>query len=202
MSTGPSPQLQKLIHAFTCLPGVGPKSAQRMVLHLLRHDRKQADFLAKTLAESLHTIQYCSKCRTLSEMPVCAICSNEKRNTQQLCIVESPADILAIEQTASYSGHYFVLNALLSPIDGIGPEDIGADLLKKRFSEKTYQEVILALNPTVEGQATSLFIAAMVKSLPIRLTRIAHGIPLGCELEYTDGSTLAHALLDRTDLVS
>jgi recombination protein RecR len=197
-----SPLIQELINALRYLPGVGPRSAQRMALHLLKNDRSKALDLAGLITKNAHSIQYCHRCQTLSEVDICQLCSNHKRNHHLLCIVESPADIFAIEQTSTFNGIYFVLKGLLSPIDGIGPDDIGIQLLKKNITEGDIKEVILALNPTVEGQTTSHYIASLIRPHNIHLTRIAHGIPLGSELEYTDGNTLAHALMDRIDFAT
>lgn len=195
-----SPLLQELISALRCLPGVGPKSAQRMALHLLQHDRPGANLITEKLQESLEKVGYCKRCKTLCETTQCNICSNEKRMQTQLCIVANPADIFAIEQTASFSGVYFVLSNLLSPIDGIGTDEIGAEVLKERLQNECIEEIILALNPTVEGQTTEHYIASLAKPYNIKITRLAQGIPLGSELEYTDNNTLAHALIGRKDL--
>ena len=192
-----SPLIQELIQALRCLPGVGPKSAQRMAFCLLQNEPQKAKHLSDTILNALNKIQSCEQCRTLSETKLCSMCTNEKRNSQQLCIVENPADILAVEQTASYSGRYFVLRGHLSPIDGIGPDDIGIPKLVEQVKDKKIKEIILALNPTIEGQTTSHYIASALQGLPVSLTRLAQGIPLGSELEYTDGNTLTHAFIDR-----
>lgn len=193
-----SPLLQQLIESLRCLPGVGPKSAQRMAFHLLQHQPKKAEQLYKTLEKALALISRCQLCRTLTEEPLCTLCRSDKRDRQLLCIVENPSDILAIEQTATYRGLYFVLTGHLSPIDGIGPEQIGIPVLMQHLQINPIREVILALNPTVEGQTTAHFIASQSKPFSIKITRLAQGIPMGSELEYTDGNTLAHALMDRT----
>jgi len=182
------------------LPGVGPKSAQRMAYHLLERDREGALNLAACLQEAVEKVGHCSRCRTLSENELCPICSSERRDASLLCVVESPSDVEAIEHTNVYQGRYFVLMGHLSPLDGIGPEDIGLDLLAQRLDSGEIAEVILATNPTVEGEATAHYISAMVDSRGIRVTRIAHGVPLGGELEYVDGGTLSHAFNGRRDI--
>jgi recombination protein RecR len=197
-----SPLIQELFNALRCLPGVGPKSSQRMALHLLQHDRPGALALVKTLTENIQRVGHCKRCKTLSENTLCHLCKNEKRNQSLLCIVASPADIIAIEQTASFKGIYFVLSGLLSPIDGIGPDEIGISHIKERLQHENIDEIILALNPTVEGQTTEHFITHIAKTLKINISRLAHGIPLGGELEYTDNNTLAHALIDRKPLLT
>ncbi len=195
-----SPLIDKLISALRVLPGVGPKSAQRMALQLLEHQREGAARLAQALVAALDAVDRCKSCRTLSEDDECSICRNPRRDASQLCIVESPADVLAIEQAASFSGKYFVLLGRLSPIDGLGPKEIGMDILERRLQEDEVKEVIIATNPTVEGEATSHYIADLAKSRSIKVSRIAHGVPLGGELEYLDGGTLAHALSSRREL--
>lgn len=197
-----SPLIQELIHSLRCLPGVGPKSAQRMAFHLLQHHTDKAAHLCKTLDKAISTIRRCQSCRTLTEEDICKLCSNTRRNPQLLCVVENPVDILAIEQTATYYGLYFVLTGHLSPIDGIGPEQVGIPQLINHIKQKQISEVILALNATVEGQTTSHFIASSLKDLNLKITRLAQGIPMGSELEYTDGSTLAHAFIDRKELTT
>ena len=192
-----SPALDTLIEALRCLPGVGPKSAQRMALHLLERDRDGAAALATALAEAVERVGRCQRCRNLAEETLCAICANTRRDPTQLCIVETPGDILAIEQAGGYRGRYFVLMGHLSPIDGIGPEEIGLPLLETLAREGGIEEVILATNPNAEGEATAFYITRMLEPLVGRLTRIAHGVPLGGELEYVDGSTLAHAFSGR-----
>ena len=192
-----SPALENLVEALRCLPGVGPKSAQRMTLHLLERDREGARTLAAALLEAAENVDHCSRCRNFTELEVCEICSDPRRERSTICVVESPADVLALEQSASYRGLYFVLMGHLSPIDGIGPEEIGLDLFQRRGAEEGISEVILATNPTVEGEATAYFLSEMLAGSPVRLSRIAHGVPLGGELEYVDGSTLAHALSGR-----
>jgi len=195
-----TPLIGRLIEALRCLPGVGPKSAQRMAYHLLERDREGALQLAAALHEAVEKVGHCSRCRTLSETPLCPICSSERRDASQLCVVESPSDVAAIEASSVYQGKYFVLMGHLSPLDGIGPENIGLDLLAKRLDSGEITEVILATNPTVEGEATAHYISEMVHSRGIRVTRIAHGVPLGGELEYVDGGTLSHAFNGRREI--
>lgn len=192
--------IEQLINAFKCLPGVGPKSAQRMTYHLLERDRQGAQELSHALAEAAEKIGHCNLCRTFTEQERCAICANSSRQQQQICIVETPADIHAIEQATDYKGLYFVLMGHLSPLDGLGPSEIGLDILAKRLSEEAIEEIILATNSTVEGEATAHYIADMVAQTGIRVTRIAHGVPIGGELEYVSGSTLSHAFSGRTQV--
>ena len=195
-----SPSIDALIDALRCLPGVGPKSAQRMTLHLLERDREGAELLADALQDALERVGRCGICRNFTELETCELCADPGRDQGLLCIVEAPGDVMALEQTASFRGVYFVLMGHLSPIDGIGPEDIGLDLLEQRFRERAIREVILATNPTVEGEATGFYIAQRAEAMGIKVSRIAHGVPLGGELEYLDTSTLAHALTGRTSL--
>ncbi|NIB44427.1 recombination protein RecR [Pseudomaricurvus alkylphenolicus] len=192
-----SPLIDELMSALRCLPGVGPKSAQRMALHLLERDRPGAERLAGSLAKAVEGVGHCSRCRSLSEQPVCGICANPRRDDSLLSVVETPADVLAIESAGTYQGKYFVLMGHLSPIDGIGPEDIGLDVLMERLREGNVRELILATNPTIEGEATAHYIADQAKALGVAVSRIAHGVPLGGELEYIDGGTLAHAFSSR-----
>ena len=192
--------IHQLIDALKCLPGVGPKSAQRMAYHLLERDRHGAQHLSEMLQAAVERIGHCDTCRTFTEQTRCSICASDKRDRSQLCIVETPADVLAIEAATDYRGLYFVLMGHLSPLDGIGPNDIGLDLLAKRIAEDEISEVILATNTTVEGEATAHYIAEMVAPHAIRVTRIAHGVPIGGELEYVSGSTLSHAFSGRRDL--
>ncbi|WP_415885213.1 recombination mediator RecR [Neptuniibacter sp. QD37_6] len=196
-----SPLIQQLINALRCLPGVGPKSAQRMAFHLLERDSEGALSLSAALEKAVVEIGHCSECRTLSEQDVCDICQSETRDKHLLCVLESPVDVLAVEQTGGYNGRYFVLSGHLSPIDGIGPEDLGIDLLLEKVRSNDIRELILATNPTVEGEATAHFIAAQVKDLDVKVSRIAHGVPVGGELEFVDGGTLAHALAGRRSLL-
>jgi recombination protein RecR len=192
-----SPLLQQLIDALKCLPGVGPKSAQRMAFYLLERDPEGAKNLSSTLTEAVEKIGHCSMCRTLSETELCDICNSSSRNSAALCIIETPADIFAIEHTAEFRGKYFVLMGHLSPLDGIGPEELGLDLLQARLASGEVKELILATNPTVEGEATAHYISNMAAKHQILTTRIAHGVPLGGELEYIDAGTLAHAFSGR-----
>lgn len=192
-----SPLINQLINALRCLPGVGPKSAQRMVFHLLERDRNGGQHLARILEEAIVKVGRCQECRTLCEDPLCRFCDNPLRDRSLVCVVETPADVLAVEHTAGYRGVYFVLMGHLSPLDSIGPEDLGMDLFRARLKQGEIKEVIVATNPTVEGEATAHYLAEMVKKLQIRVTRIAHGVPFGGELEYIDGSTIARALLAR-----
>ena len=189
--------LSQLMEALRCLPGVGPKSAQRMAFYLLERDRQGGEHLASVLAEAIAKIGHCKRCRTLTEEEVCRLCANPKRDHTTLCVVETPADVVSIEQAVQYSGLYFVLGGHLSPLDGIGPAEIGLDLLDKRLSEGEVKEVILATNTTVEGEATARYISDMTRAKGINTSRIAHGVPLGGELEYVDGGTIAHAFTGR-----
>lgn len=195
-----SHSIQELVDALRCLPGVGPKSAQRMTLHLLERDRDGASALSQALAQALEKVGRCNTCRNFTELSVCELCSDTRRDDSLLCVVETPGDVFALEQSGGYRGLYFVLMGHLSPIDGIGPEQIGLDRLVERFNDSDIQEVILATNPTVEGEATAYYIAQQARRANIAVTRIAQGVPLGGELEYTDASTLAHALSGRTAL--
>ena len=192
-----SPSLQDLIEALRCLPGVGPKSAQRMSLHLLERDREGATALALALQTAVERIDHCSRCRNFTELEVCEVCADPRRDSSVICVVETPADVLAIEESGGFLGHYFVLMGHLSPIDGIGPEELGLDVFHQRIVDEEVVEVILATNPTVEGEATAYYLTDMLQSEGVNVTRIAHGVPLGGELEYVDGSTLAHALSGR-----
>lgn len=193
-----SPLLENLIESLRCLPGVGPKSAQRMAYHLLQRDRSGGMNLAHALTEAMSKIGHCEHCRTFTEEDICSICDNPRRqNSRLLCVVEMPADIQAIEQTGQFSGRYFVLMGHLSPLDGIGPREIGLDLLQRRLQQEQFNEVILATNPTVEGDATANYIAELCNQQNIKVSRIAHGIPVGGELETVDGTTLTHSFLGR-----
>ncbi len=192
-----SPLLAQLIDALKCLPGVGPKSAQRMAFYLLERDPDGAKKLSSTLAEAVEKIGHCSMCRTLSETELCEICVSTSRDNGALCVIETPADIFAIEHTAEFRGKYFVLMGHLSPLDGIGPAELGLDLLQARLANDEVKELILATNPTVEGEATAHYISTMAAKHQILTTRIAHGVPLGGELEYIDAGTLAHAFSGR-----
>ena len=194
------PVLQQLMQALRCLPGVGRKSAQRMTLHLLERDRQGAFHLAQSLAEAVDKIGHCETCQTLSSKAICDLCSDERREQQLLCIVETPADVLAIEDATSFKGVYFVLNGRLSPLDGLGPAEIGLDKLAERIQQGVIKEIILATNPTVEGEATAHYISEMAKKHEIKATRIAHGVPFGGELEYIDSGTLSHAFSGRSEV--
>lgn len=195
-----SPLIDRLIEAFQVLPGVGPKGAQRMVLYLLQRNRNGGRHLAEVLGEALERVGQCETCRNLSEEAQCRLCSDPRRDDAVLCVVESAADILAFEQAGGYRGRYFVLHGHLSPIDGIGPEALGLDLLERRARELAPQEVILATNPTVEGEATAHYISELLGDAVGNVTRIAHGVPLGGELEYIDGGTLVHAMQGRRSI--
>ena len=192
-----SPLIDELIDSLRCLPGVGPKSAQRMALQLLERDRGAALRLSSAIAEAAEHIGRCQQCRTLTESTLCNICREPRREEQLLCVVETPADVFAIEQSGSYRGRYFVLLGHLSPLDGIGPEAIGIDQLMERISNEDIQELILATNLTVEGEATAHYISERAKQKGVSVSRIAHGVPLGGELEYVDGGTLSHAFSSR-----
>jgi recombination protein RecR len=195
-----SPLLTDLIDARRCLPGVGAKTAQRMAFHVLERDRAGARVLAERLAAAVERIGNCSRCRTFSEEAVCALCANASRDASLLCVVETPADQLAIEQATGFRGHYFVLLGRLSPLDGLGPAEIGLDRLAERLGEGEVQELIVATNPTVEGEATAHMLAQLARSAGVRASRLAHGVPLGGELEYIDRGTLAHAFGGRLAL--
>jgi recombination protein RecR len=197
VSQGYSPLLQQLIQALQCLPGVGVKSAQRMVFHLLDKDREGAKHLSRALEEGSRLIQHCEICRMLTEEPQCALCTSDRRDASQLCIVEMPADLIAIEQSAAYQGRYFVLMGHLSPIDGIGPTELGLELLQKRLAEEAITEVVLATSVTVEGDATAHIIASMARQHEIRASRIAYGVPMGGELAFIDSGTLSRAMSGR-----
>jgi len=195
-----SPAIERLIEAFRCLPGVGPKSAQRMVFHLLERDREGGRLLAQALEAAMERVGHCAQCRTLTEQTVCETCASSSRDRSQLCIVETPADVWVVEQSTGFRGLYFVLMGHLSPLDGIGPADLGLDLLEQRLADEEVREVILATNPTVEGEATAQYIAELARRHQRRATRIAHGVPIGGELEYVDGGTLSHAFSGRREL--
>jgi recombination protein RecR len=195
-----TPLVEQLIDALRCLPGVGKKSAQRMAFHLLQRDREGAAHLAKVLQLAVEQVGHCQQCRTLTEETICYLCASNRRDRSKLCIVESPVDVHMIEHAADYDGLYFVLMGNLSPLDGLGPNEIGLDLLAKRLDEGEVKEVILATNATVEGEATAHYIADMVRSRNIRVTRIAHGVPLGGELEYVNVTTLLHAFSGRKEI--
>lgn len=192
--------LEQLIDALRILPGVGQKSAQRMAYHVLERDRDGAVRLAGALAAAVERIGHCKRCRDFSETELCATCSSAARDAQQLCAIESPADRLAIEQATGYRGLYFVLQGRLSPLDGIGPRELGLDQLADRLGEGEVQELIIATNPTVEGDATAHYLAQIARKHGVRPSRLAHGLPLGGELEYVDRGTLAHAFGSRAEI--
>jgi recombination protein RecR len=202
-----SPLIDELIHSLCCLPGVGRKSAQRMALHLLERDPEGARRLVRGLDNAIDGVGRCRQCRILTEQEVCFICSSVKRNHRILCVVETPADVVAIEQSGIFQGKYFVLNGHLSPIDGIGPAELGLPELfqciqsrntgENQHDEQRVEELILATNPTVEGEATAHYIADQARRCGITVSRIAHGVPLGGELEFIDGGTLTHAFSSR-----
>ena len=189
--------LERLIEALRVLPGVGPRSAQRMAYYLLQHERPGAEQLAHALADALATVRHCTRCNNFTEDEICALCRSPRRDRSLLCVVETPADLAMVEQTATYSGMYFVLMGRLSPLDGVGPRDIGLERLLARVTDGEVAEVILATNFTNEGEATAHYIAEMLRERNLRVSRIARGVPLGGELEYVDVGTLSQALLDR-----
>lgn len=192
--------VEQLIQALRIMPGVGQKSAQRIAFYLLQRDRDGARFLAQTLMDAMERVKNCRRCRNLTEEDTCHICDNSKRDQGILCVVESPVDVITLEQATDYQGLYFVLMGHLSPLDGIGPEDIGMDLLEQRIGNEGIREIILATNPTVEGEATAYYISDLARAADISCTRIAHGVPLGGELEYIDRGTIAHAFTGRRKL--
>jgi len=194
------PTLTSLIDALRCLPGVGPKSAQRMAFHLLEKDRRGAAAIAEALQKAVSGVGRCQRCRMFAEAELCPICASSSRDRSLLCVVESPADVAAIEQSGSYRGCYFVLMGHLSPLDGIGPDELGFEQLESLFVAQDIKEAILATNATVEGDATAHVIAELATRHKVRSSRIAHGVPVGGELEYVDGGTLAHALAGRQTL--
>ena len=192
--------LDRLVEALRVLPGVGPRSAQRMAYYLLQHDRAGAETLAQSLGAALDSVRHCVRCNSFTEETTCALCRSPRRDAALLCVVETPADLAMVEQTLSYSGLYFVLMGRLSPLDGIGPRDIGLDRLMARATDGQVQEVILATNFTNEGEATAHYIAEMLRVRGVKASRIARGVPLGGELEYVDIGTLSQALMDRRGL--
>ena len=194
---GESNLLAELIEALRCLPGVGAKSAQRMAFHLLERDREGGARLAETLRHAMQRIGHCKSCRNFSESDECAICANASRDAALLCVVETPADLLAIEQATGYRGRYFVLMGRLSPLDGMGPHELGGDLLTRKLGGGEVRELVIATNPTVEGEATAHWLGQLARAVNVRATRLAHGVPLGGELEYVDPGTLAHAFGSR-----
>jgi recombination protein RecR len=192
--------LQQFLHALRRLPGVGPKSAQRMAFHLLERDREGAEALAAALREALDGIGRCRSCRMFAEGEICTVCAAGSRDEALLCVVESPADVIAVEESAGYRGLYFVLHGRLSPLDGIGPGELGIEQLVERLAGGTVREVILATSATVEGEATAAYLASIAHRHGLRATRIAHGVPIGGELEYVDGGTLSRAIAGRVTL--
>jgi len=185
--------LNELVSAFKCLPSVGARTAQRMAFHLLEHDREKGLQLAAAMKNAIENIGHCKSCRTLTEHETCRICSDKSRQLDTLCVVENPSDVLAVEQATAYRGYYFVLMGKLSPLDGIGPEDIGLDVLESRLENEAIEELILATNPTVEGEVTAHYISQIAEKHQVKTTRIAHGVPVGGELDYVDSGTLSHA---------
>ncbi len=189
--------LGALIESLKCLPGVGPKSAQRMAFHLLQRNRDGAKNLANTLHKAMQEIGHCSNCRVFTEHELCSICSDKSRINSQICVVESPADVLTIEKSTGYKGLYFVLMGRLSPLDGIGPQELGLEILEKRLHENTIEELILATNSTVEGEVTAHVLSEMARKQNIPTTRLAQGVPVGGELEFVDQHTIAQAFQSR-----
>lgn len=189
--------LNCLVNALRCLPGVGPKSAQRMAFHLLQNQRQRGLHLASCLSEAMNNISHCTQCNNYTEQPLCTLCLDPRRSIDVLCVVENPVDVLAIEQSESFNGYYFVLMGKISPIDGLGPEDIGLPKLKELVDSKQIKEVILALSPGVESQTTAHFIHQLFTETQIKISQLAHGIPSGGELEFLDGHTIGSALRNR-----
>jgi recombination protein RecR len=196
----PLSSVDELARALRCLPGVGPKASQRMALHLLQNDRDGALRLARALEQASRTVRHCERCNTFTEDTVCALCRSAKRDAAQLCVVETPADLLMVEQSQAYSGLYFVLMGRLSPLDGVGPKEIGLERLLKRATDGTVREVILATNFTNEGEATAHYIGELLRARNLTVSRLARGVPVGGELEYVDAGTLAQALRERRKL--
>jgi recombination protein RecR len=192
--------LDELIEALRCIPGVGPKSAQRTAYHLLQHDPQGAARLAESLNKAVTTVRRCVKCNSFTEQELCSLCGSPRRDPSQLCVVETPGDLLMMEQTLAYNGLYFVLMGRLSPLDGIGPREIGLDVMQRRLGSGEIREVIVATNFTNEGEATAHYISEMLKGRGLRITRIARGVPVGGELEYVDSGTLAQAFVERRPL--
>ena len=194
------PALEQLIEALRCLPGVGPKSALRMAYHLLQRDRKGASLLALSLNRALEVVGHCNLCNNFSEHSTCPLCASEKRDASLLCVVEMPTDLMMLEQTQAYQGMYFVLMGRLSPLDGVGPKEIHLDKLVKRAQDGLIQEVILATNYTVEGEATAHYVSELLKARGLKVSRIARGLPMGGEIEHVDSGTLAQAMMERRNL--
>ena len=189
--------LGQLIQNLCCLPGVGPKTAQRMAFYLLQRDRNGAKTLAETLLHAIDNIGHCQQCRTLTEHSLCEICADNSRDNALICIVESPADVWIVDQATVFKGRYFVLHGRLSPLDGIGPDELGLNLLEQRLATGTIKELILATNSTLEGEATAYFIGEIARKHQVQASRIAHGVPMGGELEFIDSGTLSHAFNGR-----
>ena len=189
--------LEELIEALRCLPGVGPRSAQRIAYHLLQHDKAGAARLAESLAGALRSIRRCAKCNSFTEQELCSLCASSRRDASQLCVVETPGDLLMMEQTLAYRGLYFVLMGRLSPLDGIGPREIGLDVMQRRLADGEIKEVIVATNFTNEGEATAHYVGELLNAKGIKVTRIARGLPVGGELEHVDSGTLAQAVIER-----
>ncbi len=189
--------LGQLTQTLCCLPGVGPKTAQRMSFHLLQRDRSGAKILAETLIEALEKIGHCRVCRTLTEHEICPVCADQARDASLVCVVENPSDVWIIDQAAVFKGRYFVLHGRLSPLDGIGPDELGLDLLEERMGQGVIKELILATNSTVEGEATAYFIGELARKHQVQASRIAQGVPMGGELEFIDNGTLTHAFNGR-----
>ena len=192
--------IDELISSLQVLPGVGPKSAQRLALQVLQRDQKGGQRLSNALREAIEKVGRCQRCRNLTELEICQICTDERRDRSLLCVVESPADVLAIDFAGGFKGTYFVLNGRLSPIEGIGPKELEIDRLESLVYSESLEEVVIATNPTMEGEATATYIAGILQDKVGLISRIAHGVPLGGEIEYTDGGTLSHAIARRRDL--
>lgn len=192
--------LGQLIQNLCCLPGVGPKSAQRMAFYLLQRDRNSAKTLSETLLRAIDNIGHCQQCRTLTEHALCEICADKSRDDTIICVVESPADVWIVDQATVFKGRYFVLQGRLSPLDGIGPDELGLDLLEQRLATGIIKELILATNSTVEGEATAYFISEIARKHQVQASRIAHGVPMGGELEFIDSGTLSHAFKGRKEI--
>jgi len=192
--------LQELIEALRCLPGVGPKSAQRMAYHLLQRDQSGAARLGRALTNALALIRHCDRCTNFTEQPVCELCSSPRRDNAMLCVVETPGDLLMMEQAQCYRGQYFVLMGRLSPLDGIGPRELHMDRLVRRAADGEIKEVLLATNFTVEGEATAHYISEMLRAKGLKVSRIARGLPVGGELEHVDSGTLAQAVIERREI--
>ncbi|KTD39207.1 recombinational DNA repair protein RecR [Legionella nautarum] len=189
--------LSRLVDALRCLPGVGPKSAQRMVFHLLQHQRQRGLQLAACLEQAMLSIRHCTRCNNYTEQDLCKLCQNPVRDLSTICVVENPADVAAIEQSNAFNGGYYVLMGKISPLDGLGPEDIGLPQLRDLIVNEGIKEVILALSPTIEGQTTVHFIHELLREYPLHISQLAHGIPSGGELEFLDGNTISNALRNR-----